>query len=161
MGITVAFECWGEIVGTIRAVPMRFGLTLTEQLLSQAQLDTAYRTADSWEMGRLVMDPEFRGGVDSLRRCLFLAVSFLHEAAQADNLHAACTPALARLYRRFGFDVAAEDVPLQGASKNYTLIYGPLERVTAALSHSGYRSEAAMSMLPAASRVSMQQGAFA
>lgn len=140
---------------------MRFGLTLTEQLLSQAQLQASYQTADSWEMGRLVMDPEFRGGVDSLRRCLFLAVSFLQESAQADNLHAACTPALARLYRRFGFDVAAEDVPLQGTSKRYTLINGPVDRVTAALSQSGPRSEPAMSMLPAAPRVSMQQGAFA
>ena len=161
MGITVAFEYWGEIVGTIRAVPMRFGLTLTEQLLLEAQPEPGYSTADSWEMGRLVMDPEFRGGIDSLRRCLFLAVSFLQESAQAGNLHAACTPALARLYRRFGFEVVAEDVPLQGTAKCYTLIHGPLERVTVALSEPGARAGAAMAMLPAASLGSAVQGAFA
>ena len=107
------------------------------------------------------MDPEFRGGVDSLRRCLFLAVSFLQKAAQADNLHAACTPALARLYRRFGFDVEAEHVPLQGTTKSYTLIHGTVERVSTALSQSGSRAQAAMSMLPAASQGLVQQGAFA
>jgi hypothetical protein len=96
-----------------------------------------------------------------LRRCLFLAVSFLQQSAQAGNLHAACTPALARLYRRFGFEVVAEDVPLQGTAKHYTLIYGPLERVTVALSEPEARAGAAMAMLPAASLGSAVQGAFA
>jgi hypothetical protein len=140
---------------------MRFGLTLTEQLLAEAQPHTGNSTADSWEMGRLVMDPEFRGSFDSLRRCLFLAVSFLQETGLAGNLHAACTPALARLYRRFGFEVVARDVPLQGTAKSYTLIYGPLERVAAALSEPGSRSGASMAMLPGASLSSTPQEAFA
>jgi len=140
---------------------MRFGLTLTEQLMLDAQLDAGYRAADRWEMGRLVMDPEFRGGVDSLRRCLFLAVAFLHETAQAGSLHAACTPALARLYRRFGFEVVAEDVPLQGTAKCYTLISGPMERVTTALSEPRSQAGAFQSMSPATSSGSAVQGAFA
>lgn len=161
MGITVAFERGREIVGTIRAVPMRFGLTLTEKLLAVARPNTGYATADSWEMGRLVMDPEYRGGTDSLRRCLFLAVSFLHETARSGHLHAACTPALARLYRRFGFDVVAEDVPLQGSAKCYTLIHGPMERVTSALSRPALRARDPMPMPRAPSQGSVPQGAFA
>jgi hypothetical protein len=140
---------------------MRFGLTLTEQLLLEAQPDTGYRASDRWEMGRLVMDPEFRGGVDSLRRCLCLAVTFLQETAQAGSLHASCTPALARLYRRFGFEVAAEDVPLQGSDKRYTLISGPMERVTTALSDPQSQPRAFVPISPATSVGTTVQGAFA
>ncbi|HXD40280.1 MAG TPA: hypothetical protein VN649_06940 [Ramlibacter sp.] len=88
---------------------------------------------DSWEMGRLVISPEFRSGQEALRRCLLLSLSFLHDRAPVANLHATCTHALARLYRRIGFEVIATDVPLHGTSKSYTLIHGPFSRVMASL----------------------------
>lgn len=121
-------------MGTIRAVPMRHGLTLAEKLLHQVMPDAGDMLDDSWEMGRLVIDPEFRGGPESLKRCLLLALSFLHEMARVANLHAACTPALGRLYHRFGFEVVAREVPLHGTPKAYTLIHGPFMRVLGALS---------------------------
>ena len=82
-------------MGTIRAVPMRHGLTLAEKLLGQALPDAGSMLDDSWEMGRLVLDPDFRAGPELLRRCLFMGLSFLHNQARVVNLHAACTPTLA------------------------------------------------------------------
>jgi hypothetical protein len=98
---------------------------------------------DSWEMGRLVISPEFRSGQEALRRCLLLSLSFLHDNAAVANLHATCTAALARLYRRTGFEVVARDVPLHGTPKTYTLIHGPYSRVMASLSGWDDRSASA------------------
>lgn len=116
-------------MGTIRAVPMSYGLTLAEQLLDQALDDPGEMLDESWEMGRLVIGPSYRGEAESLRRCLYLALSFLSDEAPVKNLHATCTPILARLYRRFGFETVAHDVPLHGTAKSYSLIHGPLDRV--------------------------------
>lgn len=113
---------------------MRYGLTLAEKLLQQALPDPGDMLEDSWEMGRLVISPEFRSGQETLRRCLLLSLSFLEDRASVANLHATCTPALARLYRRNGFEVIANEVPLLGTSKTYTLIHGPFDRVMASLS---------------------------
>src|SRR6185369_1926413 len=117
LGVAVAFEVRGKIVGTVRAVPMCHGLTLAEKLLLQVNPDPGPMLDDSWEMGRLVISPEFRSGQEALRRCLLLSLSFLHDRAPVANLHATCTHALARLYRRIGFEVIATDVPLHGTSK--------------------------------------------
>ena len=112
---------------------MRYGLTLAEKLLLQVFPDPGQMLDDSWEMGRLVISPEFRSGQEALRRCLLLSLSFVHDIAPIANLHATCTPALARLYRRNGFEVIATDVPLHGTAKTYTLIHGPFSRVMASL----------------------------
>ncbi len=112
---------------------MCHGLTLAEKLLLQVNPDPGPMLEDSWEMGRLVISPEFRSGQEALRRCLLLSLSFLHDRAPVANLHATCTHALARLYRRIGFDVIATEVPLHGTSKSYTLIHGPFSRVMASL----------------------------
>jgi hypothetical protein len=112
---------------------MCHGLTLAEKLLLQVFPDPGPMLDDSWEMGRLVISPEFRSGQEALRRCLLLSLSFLHDMAPVANLHATCTHALARLYRRIGFEVIAKDVPLHGTPKTYTLIHGPFSRVMASL----------------------------
>lgn len=131
--MAVAFEVRGQVVGTVRAVPMWHGLTLAEKLLRQVLPDPGDMLDDAWEMGRLVISPEFRSGQEALRRCLLLSLSFLNERAPVANLHATCTPALARLYRRQGFEVVATAVPLLGTPKTYTLIHGPFSRVMASL----------------------------
>jgi hypothetical protein len=112
---------------------MCHGLTLAEKLLHQVFPDPTRMLDDSWEMGRLVISPEFRSGQEALRRCLLLSLTFLHDIAPIANLHATCTPALARLYRRNGFEVIASGVPLHGTPKTYTLIHGPFGRVMASL----------------------------
>jgi len=121
---------------------MCHGLTLAEKLLLQVFPDPGPMLDDSWEMGRLVISPEFRSGQDALRRCLLLSLSFLHDMAPVANLHATCTHALARLYRRIGFEVIAKDVPLHGTSKTYTLIHGPFSRVMASLREWDERDQA-------------------
>ncbi len=133
LSVTVAFETRSEIVGTIRAMPMCHGLTLTERLIADTPHAVRAR-ANDWEMGRLVLDPSFRAGPELLRHCLYLALSFLDENRTVDGLHASCTPMLARLYRRLGFETVASDVPLTGTDKTYTLIHGPFQRVFDALS---------------------------
>jgi hypothetical protein len=121
---------------------MQYGLTLAEKLLRQVIPEPGGMLDDSWEMGRLVISPEFRSGQEALRRCLLLSLSFLHDRAPVANLHATCTAALARLYRRTGFDVVARDVPLLGTPKTYTLIHGPFSRVMASLRRADGSNEA-------------------
>lgn len=150
--MAVAFEVRGQLVGTVRAVPMRYGLTLAEKLLRQVLPEPGDMLDDSWEMGRLVISPDFRSGHEALRRCLLLSLSFLHDRAAVANLHATCTSALARLYRRNGFEVVARDVPLQGTPKTYTLIHGPYSRVMASLLRADERHDTAA--MPAGRRFS-------
>ncbi len=113
---------------------MGYRLTLTETLL--AQLGGAELSPDSgdWDVGRLVLAPEYRSDVDTLRHCLFLALSYAKDHTNLQCLQASCSHVLGRLYRRFGFLPVARDVPLAGTGKTYTLIRGGVEQVLQALS---------------------------
>lgn len=128
-----AFELHGQVIGTIRVVPMHSGLTLTEMLLAQGNTSVPVSQGERWEVGRLVLDPEFRSDPDTLRQCLFLALSYLTEHSQANDLYASCSHVLGRLYRRFGFTAFASDVLLAGTEKKYTLIHGVASEVLRAL----------------------------
>jgi predicted GNAT family N-acyltransferase len=128
-----AFELHGEIIGTIRVVPMALGLTLTETLLEQAGSPRDLPRQASWEVGRLVLAQEYRSDPEALRRCLYLALSYLCRHTDAQNLYATCSHVLSRLYRRFGFSAFAKDVVLQGTEKSYTLIHGYSTQVLGAL----------------------------
>lgn len=134
--MTVAFDFRGQLVGTIRAVPIGYGLTLTENLMKTIAREGLDRCDQGWEMGRLVLAPSFRGEIDVLRHCLYQALSHLNNQAEVGQLFAACTPVLARLYRRFGFGVLERDVALAGTTKTYSLIAGPFSTVLQALSAS-------------------------
>ena len=86
----------------------------------------------SWEVGRLVLAPQFRSGPDALKRFLFLTLVDLLEDAPVDNLFASCTPLLSRLYRRFGFAVVAKEAS-HDAQGSYSLIHGRVPEVLRAL----------------------------
>jgi N-acyl-L-homoserine lactone synthetase len=131
--MVVAFELDGAIIGTIRIVPMGYRITLIDALLEELGPSEPL-VGGSWEVGRLVLAPEYRSDVDTLRHCLFLALAYASERAQVSNLYAACTPMLSRLYRRFGFRQVARDVPLRGTEKSYTLIRGGAAQMLDALS---------------------------
>lgn len=122
--MVVAFDLDGERIGTIRIVPMGYDLTLTESLVAQLGPDAPAILPGDWEVGRLVLAPEYRSDVEALRYCLHLALSYACAHARVERLHAACTHVLSRLYRRFGFTAYAKNVPLAGTSKLYTLISG-------------------------------------
>ena len=96
--------------------------------------DAPPMSAGDWEVGRLVLAPEFRTDVEALRHCLRIALEYACAATRVDHLFATCTHVLGRLYRRFGFSVFAKDVALPGTSKTYTLIRGASEDVAAGLS---------------------------
>jgi len=120
------------------------GLTLAEKLFDALEPEVRQRhlaaAAGSWEVGRLVLAPEYRSDPEALKRCLHLAVSYLVDHAWAPHLYATCSHVLSRLYRRFGFNAFATDVPLTGTSRTYALIYGESGRVMQALGRSGSAS---------------------
>jgi N-acyl-L-homoserine lactone synthetase len=124
LGFVGAFELDGELIGTIRLVPMGHRLTLTEDLLDQLGPDAPHHDGSRWEVGRLVLSEQYRSDVDALRRCLYLSLDYACHKAQIDNLYASCTHVLGRLYRRFSFAAFASGVPLPGTEKQYTLIHG-------------------------------------
>lgn len=118
-------------------MPMRYGLTLTEQLLAQTFPDYQTRWPHGWEAGRLVIAPEYRVGQEVLRRCLFLGLEDLIDNVEVRHLLGSCTHILSRLYRRFGFSILASHVPLAGTEKHYNLIHGEVEDVLYALAPTG------------------------
>ena len=103
---------------------MNRGLTLTERLLSHCDVSEAAQGPGSWEVGRLVLAEDYRTDPSILKQCLFLALSYLCNHAHAPDLYASCTHVLGRLYRRFGFNILANDVLLEATQKKYTLIRG-------------------------------------
>lgn len=112
---------------------MCFQLTLTETLLPQLGPSAPALAPDDWEVGRLVLAPQYRRDVHALRHCLHLALSFARANAPVGYLYATCTHVLARLYRRFAFAPFARDVPLPGTEKTYTLINGCAAEISRAL----------------------------
>lgn len=94
---------------------------------------------DSWEVGRLVMDPQYRSSTESLKRCLFLTLTDLLEDTHVENLFASCTPLLSRLYRRFGFSVLVKDAAVDSEG-SYCLIHGPVPNVLRSLAQSAEES---------------------
>jgi hypothetical protein len=112
---------------------MGYGLTLTETLLEQLGPDAPRHCGSRWEVGRLVLAEQYRRDVDALRRCLHLSLQYACGHARVDNLYASCTHVLGRLYRRFAFASFADNVPLPGSGKTYTLIHGQASEVLGCL----------------------------
>ncbi len=133
MGFVGQFDLRGHIVGTIRMVPLGHDLTLTELLLKQPGVQAPERTGTQWEVGRLVLAPDFRADVDTLRRCLYLSLSYASSITTVGDLFASCTHVLGRLYRRFAFSTFATDVYHPSVDKSYTLIHGRAPQVLRAL----------------------------
>lgn len=126
-----AFVRYGEFVGTIRYLPMNEGLAPCDQLVRRHGVDEDLLES-SWEVGRLVLAPQYRSGPETLKRFLFLTLVDLLEHSPVDNLFASCTPVLSRLYRRFGFSVIVKDAS-QDAQGSYSLIHGAVPNVLRAL----------------------------
>ena len=64
-----------------------------------------------------------------MRRSIFLGVEHLAQHTDAENVFASCTPALARLYRRYGFSVVTSKVAATGSAEPYCLIHGEVGKV--------------------------------
>jgi hypothetical protein len=110
---------------------MNRGLAPCDKLVRQHAIPESLLD-ESWEVGRLVLDPHYRSGFDSLKRLLFLSLVDILDHHPIDNLFASCTPVLSRLYRRFGFSVLVKDAS-QDAEGSYSLIHGHGPEVLRAL----------------------------
>jgi hypothetical protein len=130
-----AFVRFGEYIGTIRYLPMNQGLAPCENLVRRHNIPGELLES-SWEVGRLVLAPQYRSGPDTLKRILFLTLVDLLDETPADNLFASCTPVLSRLYRRFGFSVLVKDA-CRDAEGSYSVIHGRVPQVLRALAATG------------------------
>ena len=111
---------------------MEYGLSLTEKLLQQAPLDTRI-PPNSWDVGRLVLDQNYRHGQCVLKKCLFLSLIALLEKKDAKVLFSSCSYIFSRVYKRFGFSTLASGVPLKNTGKTYSLIKGEVDTVLSML----------------------------
>lgn len=114
-------------MGTLRFVPLLQGLSPLDPLVTAHAAPAL--TENAWEFGRLVLDPECRGGPELVRRSIFLGVQHLASHTPARNVFASCSPAHARLYRRYGFTVLSSRVCVGADAETYCLIHGDVEQV--------------------------------
>lgn len=91
--------------------------------------------AEGWEVGRLVLAPEYRSKPEVLKTCFFLTLMRFIELTPSASFLATCNPILSRLYRRFGFSVLIKDA-MQKAGETYSLIHGNVASVRQAVSAS-------------------------
>jgi predicted GNAT family N-acyltransferase len=111
---------------------MNQGLAPCEAVLGQQSLLPAHLYEDSWEIGRLVIGPQYRQGYDTVKKCLHLTLLHLVRTVQIKNGFALCNPVLGRLYRRFGFTVVVKNA-WEGATGSFSLIHGSVSDVLNAL----------------------------
>jgi hypothetical protein len=112
------------------------GLAPCEEILQRQSLLPAHMYEGSWEVGRLVLAPEYRSGAEALKRCLLLTFMYLFEATNIKNGFAMCNPVLGRLYRRFGFSVLVKEA-WEGPTGSFSLIHGSVPAVLSALTGGG------------------------
>lgn len=129
LGIVMAISLRDEPIATIRFIPTGHGVTLTERFWPDLIKEPEILDIASWEVGRLVMAPEYRRA-DLLPQCMALSLVELLGHVEVRHMHASCLMAMTRLYRRFGFDVHALR---SKAGKDCALIHGSVARVAAAL----------------------------
>jgi hypothetical protein len=108
------------------------GLAPCEEILRRQSPLPAHCREGSWEVGRLVLSPEYRSGAEALKRCLVLTFHYLVRTTNIQNGFAMCSPVLSRLYRRFGFSVLAKDA-WQDAAGSMSLIHGSVAAVLQAM----------------------------
>ena len=149
-----AVLCRGTYIGTIRLIPMDRGLAPCEAVLQGQSLLPGHYYEGSWEVGRLVLAPQYRAGPEALKRCLFIALLYLVRNTEIANLFATCSPILGRLYRRFGFSVLVKNA-CEASDETYSLIHGDVPTVLRALAGTDAERELAeeeLAILSAPSR---------
>lgn len=102
-----------------------------EELVAASDLPPELRT-DGWEVGRLVLAPEYRSNAEILKTCLSQTFREFLAVTPRANAFATCTPLLSRLYRRYGFTVVVKDA-VQTDGETYAMIHGTVESVRQAI----------------------------
>ncbi|MBC7378456.1 MAG: hypothetical protein H7346_13625 [Burkholderiaceae bacterium] len=130
IGIVTAVYRGARALATLRLVPTGYGLTGAERLAEKVDFDQGILGEGSWELGRVIMEPEDRHP-DLLLQCLRLTLEEVMRAEHVRDFHATTTPAMARLWRRVGMRTIVKTTGASGAS--YCLVHGQVEDVAAAL----------------------------
>ena len=122
----------GRLIGTIRLIPLGQGLAPCESILARNPQLPAALSDGGWEVGRLVLDPQYRTHADLLKNCFQLTLMRFIEDHTEANFFATATPLLARLYRRFGFSMLVKDA-CEKDGESYSLIHGNVPSVRMAV----------------------------
>lgn len=145
VGVVTAIYRGAKLVGTLRLVPSGLRLTAAERVWTDRSAHRGILGTGNWEVGRLIVAPEERSP-ELLQQCFCMALQVLMDTREVEHFYAISTPAMARLWRRFGMHATA---PLVGASgRPFVLVSGHVDAVAAALHvavpqrHPGVEAEA-------------------
>jgi predicted GNAT family N-acyltransferase len=112
MAVVTAIERNQQAIGTLRFVPSGHNLTGGERLMRIHNVTLPLHEPGSWEVGRLIVSRDERNP-QMLSNCLAMALDELTRLHEVNQFFAIATPAMARLWRRFGLNVVMN---LHGAS---------------------------------------------
>lgn len=130
MGMVLAYQREQRVVATLRFVPSGRGITGLERLPAEAALPPNIVGRGSWEVGRVVVAPDERHN-DILGQCFSIALMEILRTQVVQRFYAIATPVVARLWRRYGMQLAAT---IHGASgQEYKVVVGAVSEVAAAL----------------------------
>jgi predicted GNAT family N-acyltransferase len=130
IGLVTAAYREDRPVATLRLVPTGQGLTGAERLLEKVRFDGSILEEGSWEIGRVIMQPEDRHP-DLLLQCLRATLEAVMQREYVRDFHATTTLAMARLWRRVGMRTVLTTTGASGTK--YCLVHGRVEDVAAAL----------------------------
>lgn len=154
IGMVTACYRGPRLLATLRLVPTGRDLTGAERLLRKVDFDASILGEGSWEIGRVIMEPEDRHP-DLLVQCLRLTLDEVMRMEDVRDFHATTTLAMARLWRKVGMRTV---LTTQGTSgTRYCLVHGRVEEVAAALNLTPPRRLASY----AVSRPALHAGAHA
>jgi len=133
VGLVTAVYRDAQPIATLRVVPTGHRLTGAERLLDNNDFDASILGKGSWEVGRVIMEPEDRHP-ELLLQCLALMLDEVMQLEDVRHFHATTTLAMARLWRRVGMRTV---MTTSGASgTRYALVHGTVDAVVAALQQS-------------------------
>lgn len=130
IGLVTAVYRAGQPIATLRVVPTGQRLTGAERLLDTNDFDASILGKGSWEVGRVIMEPEDRHP-ELLQQCLALMLDEVMQLEDVRHFHATTTMAMARLWRRVGMRTVMTTTGASGTK--YCLVHGTVDAVAAAL----------------------------
>lgn len=133
IGLVTAVSRGAQPIATLRVVPTGHRLTGAERLLDTNDFDDTILGKGSWEVGRVIMEPEDRHP-DLLVQCLALMLEEVMQLEDVRHFHATTTLAMARLWRRVGMRTVVTTTGASGT--RYSLVHGTVDAVASALQQS-------------------------
>ena len=130
IGLVTAVYRDSRPVATLRVVPTGHRLTGAERLLDTIDFDESILGKGSWEVGRVIMEPEDRHP-ELLQQSLALMLDEVMQLEDVRHFHATTTLAMARLWRRVGMRTVFTTTGTSGTK--YSLVHGTVDAVAAAL----------------------------